>query len=63
MSTEQCDADVYKDGTSLGFYNLTKQQAEEHCIAETKRTGIKHDWHYVGGRVHVLALLPNDKTP
>lgn len=56
MSTEKCDADVYEHGVSLGFFDMSKQEAEEHCASETKRTGRKHDWHYVGGRVHVMAL-------
>ena len=61
MSTEQCDRDVYENGTSMGMFAMSKEQAEEYCAAETKRTGYKHDWHFIGGRVHVKALLPKPK--
>ena len=55
MSEEQCDPDIFKNGVSLGFFDLSKERAETYCVAETQRTGIKHDWHYYSGRVHVLA--------
>jgi hypothetical protein len=38
---------------------MTKEEAEKYCKDETVRTGYKHDWHYVGGRVNVLALKPS----
>lgn len=66
MSEEKCDDEVFKNGISLGLFEMTKRQAEDHCKAETERTGHKHDWHFAGGRVHVKALLPpneQDKPP
>jgi hypothetical protein len=58
MSTENCDENVYRLGVFQGFYDMPKADAEEHCRVMTARTGYKHDWHYFGGRVRVLALLP-----
>lgn len=55
---DECAADVYEHGTSMGLFAMTKEEAEQYCKAETNRTGYKHDWHYFGGRVHVLALIP-----
>lgn len=52
----RCSDDVYKNGVSLGFYDMTKDEAEAYCIEQTKVTGRKHDWHYVGGRVHIKAM-------
>jgi hypothetical protein len=53
---ERCNDDVYKHGVSLGFHDMTKDEAEAWCIEQTKVTGRKHDWHYVGGRVHIKAM-------
>ena len=53
---EPCDREVFENGESLGFFDMPKEQAEAYCKAETKRTGRKHDWHYVGGRVHIKYL-------
>jgi len=63
MSKAECDEDVMKYGTSLGFVDCTKEEAEEYCIAASARTGNPHDWHYVGGRVHVKVLLPENVPP
>jgi hypothetical protein len=57
MSTEKCDQEVFDRGKSMGLFAMSKQEAEDYCAAETKRTGYKHDWHYIAGRVHVLALI------
>lgn len=59
MSLPDCDEDVFKNGESMGFYDMPKDQAEAMCIRLTKETGFKHDWHYVGGRVH----MKRAKTP
>lgn len=53
---EKCGDDVFKHGISLGFFDLTKEEAEAYCKEQTASTGHLHDWHYVGGRVHVKAL-------
>ena len=58
MSTETCEDDIFKYGESLGMFDMPKEQAEQYCKDETERTGYQHDWHYVAGRVHVLALTP-----
>lgn len=53
---EPCNKEVFDKGVSLGFVDMTKEQAEAHCKAETERTGNLYDWHYVGGRVHIMML-------
>lgn len=53
---EKCDDDVYKHGVSLGFFDMTKQEAEDYCKEQTAQTGRKHDWHYIAGRVHIKAM-------
>jgi hypothetical protein len=57
MALEPCNDDVYKYGESLGFHDMSKEKAEEYCKQQTEATGRLHDWHYVGGRVHIKALL------
>jgi len=57
MNNEVCDDQVYKHGTSMGLFSMSKTEAEEYCKKETERTGFKHDWHFVAGRVHVKALI------
>lgn len=59
---EPCNKEVFEKGVSLGFVDMTKEQAEAHCKAETERTGNLYDWHYVGGRVHIM-MLERVKAP
>jgi hypothetical protein len=56
MSNTECDLEVYKNGISVGLFDMPKEEAEAMCEQLTKDTGRKHDWHYIGGRVHVKAL-------
>lgn len=51
-----CDKEVFEKGESLGLFNMTKEEAEAHCKTETERTGRLHDWHFLGGRVHIKCL-------
>lgn len=48
-----CDEDIFKNGVSLGFFDMSKKEAEAMRLSLTESTGYKHDWHYVGGRVHM----------
>lgn len=65
MATDECDDDVYRHGESMGLYAVSKGEAEALCIRLTKETGRQHDWHYIGGRVHIKALPANfyEKNP
>ena len=56
MASTTCDKDVYSHGVSLGLFDMKKEKAEALCIAETERTGRKHDWHYAAGWVCIKAL-------
>ncbi len=62
MASSECNADVYKHGISMGLFYMPKEEAEEYCQLLTKKTGNVHDWHYIGGLVHVK-FLPADFTP
>lgn len=59
---KSCNQEVFDKGVSLGFVDMAKEEAEAYCKAETKRTGNLHDWHYAGGRVHIM-MLEKAKTP
>ena len=61
MNSNTCAGDVFEHGTSMGLFVMSKDEAEQYCKDETKRTGYKHDWHYVAGRVHVKALIPTQQ--
>lgn len=56
ISVSQCDAEIFMFGTSVGFFDMSKEEANQHCQNLTKATGRKHDWHYFGGRVHIKSL-------
>lgn len=56
MASSECNADVYKHGISMGLFDMPKEEAEAMCIRLTQETGRLHDWHYIGGRVHVKAM-------
>lgn len=58
---EKCNEDVYKHGVSVGLFDMPKKEAEAYCEQETLRTGRLHDWHYIGGRVHVKAMPEVEK--
>lgn len=60
--SDKCDQEVFELGTSLGFRDMTKEEADQYCENQTKETGCKHDWHYIGGRVHIKALIPTKLT-
>lgn len=56
-NTDECNNEVFKNGVSLGLFVMSKAEAEDYCISETKRTGCLHDWHYIAGRVHIKVLM------
>lgn len=56
MNDSECQKVVYAEGESAGIYDLPKDEAERLRVELTEKTGRLHDWHYVGGRVHMLAL-------
>lgn len=35
------------------MFDIPKADAETWCRVQTKLTGVKHDWHYIAGRVHL----------
>lgn len=51
-----CDHSVFKEGTSVGLFDIPKDAANAICAGISAATGAKVDWHYVAGRVHIKAL-------
>lgn len=56
MDKDRMNADVFEHGTSIGTFDMSKAEAEALCKQRTEETGLVHDWHYSGGRVHVMYL-------
>ncbi|MGO2154456.1 MAG: hypothetical protein ACTH5V_01680 [Serratia proteamaculans] len=54
----KCDQEVYANGKSVCLVAIPKETAEVICQSITSVTGCKVDWHYIGGRVHIKALVP-----
>jgi hypothetical protein len=40
------------------LFDIPKHTAEHICQAFSQTLGVRVDWHYIGGRVHIKALLP-----
>ena len=53
-----CNQEIYDKGTSVCLVDIPKETAEHICRSLTEATGIPIDWHYIGGRVHIKALVP-----
>ncbi|WP_186019897.1 hypothetical protein [Burkholderia gladioli] len=60
ISPDDCAPDVYKHGKYVGYFDIPKHTANALCAALTTATGIRIDWHYVGGRVVMKALPPEN---
>jgi len=60
-----CDQEVYDKGVGIYVGELSKHMAEHICKGLTEvlqpSTGVKVDWHYMGGRVIMRVLLPEAK--
>lgn len=54
--SDQCNADVFSMGESVGFMDKSKAEAEAYCQKMTAETDYTYDWHYAAGRVHVMRL-------
>lgn len=60
---EQCDGEIYKNGISACLIDIPKHTAEEICRGVSAAAGIRVDWHYIGGRVHIKAIKPAPPLP
>ena len=56
MALPPCNQEVFEKGVSLGLFDMPKEEAEAMCMKLTEKTGRLHDWHYIGGRVHIKAM-------
>ena len=60
IATDQlppCSDDVFKNGVSVCLVgDVPKHAAETICQSLSGVTGWKIDWHYIGGRTHIMAL-------
>lgn len=57
MSEYNCEQDVYVNGTPLGVFHFSKEEAEIITQFIQSSTKCPCDWHYVGGRV-VIKFIP-----
>jgi hypothetical protein len=53
-----CNQEIFDHGVSVGMFDIPKHTAEHICQAFSQTLGVRVDWHYIGGRVHIKALLP-----
>lgn len=60
FGADHCDDDIFKNGISLGLFDMKKEEAETYCRVQTQVTDVKHDWHYITGRVHVKKAKQED---
>ena len=52
---QECDKDVYENGTTVFITNtLSSKQMENFVQKVSKKSNQKVDWHFVGGRAVVL---------
>lgn len=58
LDPDKCDPEVFKHGTSIGIFDMKKDEAQELCKKLTEEKGYKHDWHFAAGRVVIKALKP-----
>lgn len=56
IDPEQCAQDVFDKGVSVGLFDIPKAMANAICKGLSSATGMRVDWHYIGGRVHMKAL-------
>ena len=58
-----CDPDIYQNGLAVAVIAERKANEIENLVKKiAKETGVKIDWHYVGGKAEVLALGDVDKA-
>lgn len=50
-----CDNDIFENGSIVAVFDCG-MIAMEGLVQEACRTGVKIDWHYVGGRAVVKTL-------
>lgn len=58
-----CDADVYSNGKSVCLVDIPKETAEIICRSISAVAGLRVDWHYFGGRVHIKSLANPPEQP
>lgn len=59
---DKCDAEVFKNGRSLAALDARSGPAEQWVRAVAEHSGQRVDWHYSGGRAHVLVLGDHAKA-
>jgi hypothetical protein len=56
INSIECQEDIYKNGVSVGLFDMGKEYADELCSRLTELTEYRYDWHYTAGRVHVKLI-------
>ncbi|WP_043004924.1 Lar family restriction alleviation protein [Comamonas testosteroni] len=56
INPEECAQEVFKNGVSVGLFDIPKETANAICAGISSATSARVDWHYIAGRVHIKAL-------
>jgi hypothetical protein len=56
INSIECQEDIYKNGVSVGIFDMGKEYADELCSRLTELTEYRYDWHYIAGRVHIKLI-------
>ena len=50
-----CNTEIYEKGKTIAVFDAGKE-AMEGLVKEARRSGLRIDWHYFGGRAVVKTL-------
>lgn len=56
IDPNECGQDVFNNGVSVGLFDIPKDTANAICVGISEATGVRLDWHYIAGRVHIKVL-------
>jgi hypothetical protein len=57
IDPNECGQDVFNNGVSVGLFDIPKDTANAICVGISEATGVRLDWHYIAGRVHIKVLV------
>lgn len=58
-NSSKCNDVVYRFGESAGFFDMTGEEADAFCSAQSKETGDLYDWDRFIGAAHIKVLRLN----
>jgi hypothetical protein len=57
MNDDVCNTRIFEEGIVVGIFDIPKELANTLCRELTSSGYAEVDWHYVGGRVVMKALI------